>query len=160
LSGTPALLLAHDSRTLELAEYHEIPHRTITSIEADADAVSLYAESDWDALNKAHPDRWDTFAAFLEEHRLTHVYGEGQTSSAFDDRLAATEFPPPVRTLMGFSPEELYEMRRTVTDLGRELHVAYNDLNGSTNRRSRSRKLSQRAWNRIDRAVRSLSLMA
>jgi hypothetical protein len=160
LSGTPALLLAHDSRTLELAEYHEIPHRTITSIEADADAVSLYAESDWDALNKAHPDRWDTFAAFLEEHRLTHVYGEGQTSSAFDDRLAATEFPPPVRTLMGFSPEELYEMRRAVTDLGRELHVAYNDLNGSTNRRSRSRKLSQRAWNRIVRAVRSLSLMA
>jgi hypothetical protein len=160
LSGTPALLLAHDSRTLELAEYHEIPHRTITSIEADADAVSLYAESDWNALNKAHPDRWDTFAAFLEEHRLTHVYGEGQTSSAFDDRLAATEFPPPVRTLMGFSPEELYEMRRTVTDLGRELHVAYNDLNGSTNRRSRSRKLSQRAWNRIDRAVRGLSLMA
>jgi Polysaccharide pyruvyl transferase len=160
LSGTPALLLAHDSRTLELAEYHEIPHRTITSIEADADAVSLYAESDWDALNKAHPDRWDTFAAFLEEHRLTHVYGEGQTSSAFDDRLAATEFPPPVRTLMGFSPEELYEMKRAVTDLGRELHVAYNDLNGSTNRRSRSRKLSQRAWNRIVRAVRSLSLMA
>jgi hypothetical protein len=51
-------------------------------------------------------------------------------------------------------------MRRAVTDLGRELHVAYNDLNGSTNRRSRSRKLSQRAWNRIVRAVRSLSLMA
>jgi hypothetical protein len=60
---------------------------------------------------------------------------------------------------MGFSPEELYEMRRTVTDLGRELHVAYNDLN-STSRRSRPRKLHQRAWNRIDRAVRSLSLMA
>ena len=160
LSGTPALLLAHDSRTLELAEYHEIPHRTITSIEADADAISLYAESDWDALNKAHPDRWDTFSAFLEEHRLTHIYEEGQASSTFDDRLAATEFPPPVRTLMGFSPEELYEMRRTVTDLGRELHVAYNDLNGSTKGRSRSRRLGHRAWNRIDRAVRSLSLMA
>ena len=79
-------------------------------------------------------------------------------ASAFDDRLAATEFPPPVRTLMGFSPEELYEMRRTVTDLGRELHVAYNDLNGASKRRPR--KLHQRAWNRIDRAVRSLSLMA
>jgi hypothetical protein len=117
LGGTPALLLAHDSRTLELAEYHEIPHRTITSIEEDADAISLYAESDWNRLNKAHPDRWDSFAAFLEDHRLTHVYEEGQDASAFDERLAATEFPPPVRTLMGFSPEELYEMRRTVTDL-------------------------------------------
>jgi hypothetical protein len=60
---------------------------------------------------------------------------------------------------MGFSPEELYEMRRTVTDLGRELHVAYNDLNGA-NKGPRSRKFHHRAWNRIDRAVRSLSMMA
>jgi hypothetical protein len=160
LAGTPALLLAHDSRTLELAEYHEIPHRTITSIEEDADAISLYAECDWNRLNKAHPDRWDSFASFLGEHRLTHVYDDGQDPIAFDDRLAATEFPPPVRTLMGFSPEELYEMRRAVADLGRELHVAHNDLNAAAKARSRPRKLHQRAWNRIDRAVRSLSLMA
>ncbi len=159
LAGTPALLLAHDSRTLELAEYHEIPHRTITSIEDDADPLSLYAECDWNRLNKAHPDRWDSFASFLGEHRLTHVYDDGQDPSDFDDRLAATEFPPPVRTLMGFSPEELYEMRRTVTDLGHELNIAHNDLNG-TSKRTRPRKLHQRAWNRIDRAVRSLSLMA
>ena len=159
LAGTPALLLAHDSRTLELAEYHEIPHRTITSIEDDADPLSLYAECDWNRLNKAHPDRWDSFASFLGEHRLTHVYDDGQDPSDFDNRLAATEFPPPVRTLMGFSPEELYEMRRTVTDLDRELHIAHNDLNG-TSKRTRPRKLHQRAWNRIDRAVRSLSLMA
>jgi len=160
LAGTPALLLAHDSRTLELAEYHEIPHRTITSIDKDdADAISLYAECDWNRLNKAHPDRWDSFAAFLGDHRLTHVYEEGQDPSAFDERLAATEFPPPVRTLMGFSPEELYEMRRTVTDLGRELHIAYNDLNGGAKSR-RPRRFHQRAWNKIDRAVRSLSMMA
>jgi hypothetical protein len=160
LAGTPALLLAHDSRTLELAEYHEIPYCTITSVEDGADAISLYAECDWNALNKAHPDRWDTFASFLEEHRLTHVYEEGQDPSAFDDRLAATEFPPPVRTLMGFSPEELYEMRRTVTDLDRELRIASNDINGAARSRSKSRKLHHRAWNRIDRAVRNLSLMA
>ncbi len=156
LAGTPALLLAHDSRTLELAEYHEIPHRTITSIEDGADAISLYSEGDWNALNKAHPDRWHTFAAFLEAHNLAHVYEEGQDPSAFDHRLTATEFPPPVRTLMGFSPEELYEMRRTVTDLRRELQVAYNDLNAQ--RRWRPRQVGQRAWNRIDRAVRSLRL--
>jgi hypothetical protein len=157
LAGIPALLLAHDSRTLELAEYHEIPHRTITSIEDGADAISLYAECDWNRLNKAHPDRWDTFASFLEDHRLTHVYEEGQDASAFDEQLAATEYPPPVRTLMGFSPEELYEMRRTVTELGRELHVANNDLAAKARR---PRRLHQRAWNRIDRAVRSLSMIA
>jgi hypothetical protein len=160
LAGTPALLLAHDSRTLELAEYHEIPHRTITSIEDDADVISLYAECDWNRLNKAHPDRWDSFASFLQDHRLTNVYDEGQDASAFEDRLAVTEFPPPVRTLMGFSPEELYEMRRTVTDLGRALHIANNDISTASRTRQRPRKFHHRAWNRIDRAVRSLSMMA
>lgn len=29
LAGVPALVLAHDSRTLELARYHEIPHRLL-----------------------------------------------------------------------------------------------------------------------------------
>jgi hypothetical protein len=93
----------------------------------------------------------------LRHSSKTIVYEAGQDASAFDERLAATEFPPPVRTLMGFSPEELYEMRRTVTDLGRELHIAYNDLNAAARR---PRRLHQRAWNRIDRAVRSLSMMA
>jgi hypothetical protein len=92
--GRRLYLLAHDSRTLELAEYHEIPHRTITSIEAGADAITLYAECDWNRLNKAHPDRWDKFETFLHDHNLTHVYDDGQNANAFDERLAATEFPP------------------------------------------------------------------
>ena len=50
-------------------------------------------------------------------------------------------------------------MRRTVTDLGRELHIA-TTISTPREARSRPRKLHQRAWNRIDRAVRSLSLMA
>jgi hypothetical protein len=50
-------------------------------------------------------------------------------------------------------------MRRTVTDLGRELHIAYNDLNVGARSR-RPRRFHQRAWNKIDRAVRSLSMMA
>jgi hypothetical protein len=32
---------------------------------------------------------------------------------------------------MGFSPEELYQMRRTVTDLGRELNIASNDISAA-----------------------------
>ena len=32
LAGTPAVLLAHDSRTLELADYHQIPHRVIDQL--------------------------------------------------------------------------------------------------------------------------------
>ncbi|RYJ04112.1 MAG: polysaccharide pyruvyl transferase family protein, partial [Actinomycetales bacterium] len=32
LAGTPAIVLAHDSRTLELARYHQIPHRQISEL--------------------------------------------------------------------------------------------------------------------------------
>jgi hypothetical protein len=61
---------------------------------------------------------------------------------------------------MGLSPEELYQMRRTVTDLGGELNIASNDINAAAEARSSRRKLHHRAWNRIDRTVRSFSLMA
>ena len=47
LAGTPAVVLAHDARTLELAEYHEIPFREIPADPAQADPARLAAESDW-----------------------------------------------------------------------------------------------------------------
>ena len=50
-------------------------------------------------------------------------------------------------------------MRRTVADLGRELNIASNDVSAVAQARSRQRKLHHSAWNRIDRTVRSLSLM-
>ena len=47
LAGTPAVVLAHDSRTLELARYHRIPHRLISELRADVDPADLYAEVDF-----------------------------------------------------------------------------------------------------------------
>jgi Xaa-Pro aminopeptidase len=41
-----------------------------------------------------------------------------------------------------------------------ELNIASNDISAAAKSRSRPRKLHHRAWNRIDRTVRSLSLMA
>ncbi|GAA2110267.1 polysaccharide pyruvyl transferase family protein [Microlunatus panaciterrae] len=116
LAGTPALLLAHDSRTLELAEYHHIPHRLISDLPRDVDAADLYAAADWEPLNEAHHDNWVRFSGFLARHQLTHVYQPGQSAEMFDATLAATEFPPPVRTLMGATPEELYAMKRELAE--------------------------------------------
>ena len=65
-------------------------------------------------------------------------------ASAFDERLAATRIPAPGTHPDGLLPEELYEMRRTVTDLGRELHIAYNDLNGATRRTETAQVASPR----------------
>lgn len=110
LAGVPALVLAHDARTLELAQYHEIPHRLIGDLDANVDAADLYDEADWTPMGAGHGARWDTFATFLARHRLSHVFEPGQSPDAFDRRMAQTELPPPVETLMGLSPEELYAM--------------------------------------------------
>jgi len=112
LAGTPAMVLAHDSRTLELAEYHRIPHRKIGDLPERPDAAELYQECDWEPLNAAHPERWETFTAFLDRHGLRHVYLPGESAEKFDAELAAADFPPPVETLMGADPEELYELKR------------------------------------------------
>ncbi len=111
LAGTPAMVLAHDSRTLELASYHKIPHRLLPSLDR-VDPVELYAEGDWDPMHREHPVLWDRFAGFLARHRLKHVFAPGEDPQPFNDRLAATAFPPPVGTLMGMPPAELYKMKR------------------------------------------------
>ena len=116
LAGTPAMVLAHDSRTLELASYHKIPHRLLPSLER-VDPVELYAEGDWEPMHREHPALWQTFARFLDRHRLPHVFASGEDPQAFNDRLAATSFPNPVGTLMGMKPAELYKMRAELEKL-------------------------------------------
>jgi hypothetical protein len=118
LAGTPALVLAHDSRTLELAEYHGIPHRTISEDTDSIDPAELYAGADYTELNSGHAGRWNSFRQFLDQHGLRTVYDAGEDRGAqFDTALAAVHFPPPVHTPINSSPEELYRMRRELTEL-------------------------------------------
>ncbi|HEY6607607.1 MAG TPA: polysaccharide pyruvyl transferase family protein, partial [Candidatus Limnocylindria bacterium] len=98
LAGTPSYLLAHDCRTLELARYHQIPHRPLTEIDADTDPADLYAEADYGPLIAGHADRFARFTAFMAQHGLRHVFAEGEDPSAFDRRVAMTRYPDAVTT--------------------------------------------------------------
>jgi hypothetical protein len=97
LSGTPSYLLAHDARTMELARYFDLPHRAMTDTPPDVDAADLYAEADFGPLMAGHPERFRRFTGYLDQHGLRHVFQPGEDASAFDRRLAAVRFPPPVR---------------------------------------------------------------
>jgi hypothetical protein len=96
LAGTPAFLLAHDARTLELARYHAIPHRLLADVPADVDPGDLFAEADFGPLNGGHPERFASFAAYLGRHGLDHVFAHPDGGAAFDARVAATPYPPAV----------------------------------------------------------------
>jgi hypothetical protein len=99
LAGTPAFVLAHDSRTLELARYHEIPHRVIGSLAgpSGADAATLAAEADFGPAVANHGERFRRYVDYLDEHGLPHIFAPGETGARFDAAVAAVDYPPVVR---------------------------------------------------------------
>jgi polysaccharide pyruvyl transferase len=121
LSGTPGYLFAHDARTLELARYFELPHRPLSEIPPDVDAADLYDEADFGPLIAGHLERFRRFTGYLERHGLRHVFEPGEGTSAFDERIAAVRFPPPVRV----SPvTPVRRTRRRAWDLAGQLRTA------------------------------------
>lgn len=97
LAGTPAYVFAHDSRTLELARYFDIPHRPMRDVPPDVDAADLYAEADYTGLVEHHAVRFATFAGYLARHGLRHVWEDGGDPAAFTERLRSTAYPPALR---------------------------------------------------------------
>lgn len=93
LAGTPATVLAHDSRTLELVRFYDIPHRTMREVGPMTDAAELYEEADFGAFNARHAGRFDDFAGFLGAHGLRHVYLPGEDPTRFDSRVASVRWP-------------------------------------------------------------------
>lgn len=94
-AGTPAFLLAHDTRTLELAEYHEIPHLRITEGGA-FDAMELFERADFTRYNAVTAERRQRYVAFLERNGLAHTL-TGDRDHEYDERLGRTRFPAMVR---------------------------------------------------------------
>jgi hypothetical protein len=101
LAGTPGVVVAHDSRTLELARYFDIPHRTIREVGPETDAADLYAAADYTALNEGHAARWATFESYLARHGVDHAFDHDGAPEAWEARAAATPWPPAVRSSFG-----------------------------------------------------------
>lgn len=99
LAGTPGFVLAHDSRTLELARYHEIPHRVIGSLAdpSGADVATLAAGADFGPAVSNHGERFRRYVDYLDEHGLAHIFAPGESGARFDAAVAAVDYPPVVR---------------------------------------------------------------
>ncbi len=97
IAGTPAFVLAHDSRTLELARYFGIPHRLLRDVDPKTvDAAELYAAADPRAVVEGHAERFARFVAYLDRHGLDHRFRSPAPDPDFDTRAAATAWPAPV----------------------------------------------------------------
>lgn len=119
LAGTPAFVLAHDSRTLELARYFEIPHRPMTDVPTTVDAAELYDEADPGAMIAGHRRRFDVFAEYLEKHGLRHVFQAGEDPDGFHRRVEKTDYPPAVTG--GWMNATAWKARRRVGGVVRRI---------------------------------------
>lgn len=97
LAGTPAHLLVHDSRTLELADYHALPHTLVTDLTPTTDVARLAEETDFSEFTQRYPDLFGRFCSFLERNELAHAYsGQPHNLAAFDAAAAETASAAPV----------------------------------------------------------------
>ncbi|RYJ06688.1 MAG: polysaccharide pyruvyl transferase family protein [Actinomycetales bacterium] len=99
LGGTPAMLLAHDSRTQELAEHHRMPFIEVPRFDADLRADDLHAATDLTGFNAEMPLGHARYTDFLERNALSHRWADGAVTTTFDQRLAGASWPRPVHTL-------------------------------------------------------------
>jgi len=89
LAGTPGHVIAHDSRTRELAEYYEIPWTRGDVITDETTALSLFEASDWTSMVTGHRRRFERFVNFLGAHKIQHIHSDDaarSTETEFDRR--------------------------------------------------------------------------
>ncbi len=88
LADTPVHLLAHDSRTVEVAQYHHIPFTLTRDLDDASSAERLYAAVDPSAFNANYDQLFTRFTDFLTRNGLQHAYaGTGEALAAFDRSL-------------------------------------------------------------------------
>jgi Polysaccharide pyruvyl transferase len=117
LAGVPAILLTHDSRTAELADYHGIPQRPMAEVvEEKTDIPELYDAADFSEFNTLMPQRFATYRAFLDRNELPNIFSAGESGDEFDARVAAASFPGPVKTLNDADGSEIASRLRWLRD--------------------------------------------
>lgn len=99
LSGIPGHLLAHDTRTLELAQYHAIPHSMLADYDAPPLAEELFARSDFTEFNRRQPELFKHYLDFLHVNGLKTSFDFGRNAKAFDRKVKGMRAQKPVHAL-------------------------------------------------------------
>lgn len=116
LAGTPAHLLVHDSRGLEIAQHHGLPY-TLTRELDGVNAQDLAGRQEYAAFNQAYPERFAGFTGFLARNGLPVSYDPAhrEALAAFDARLEKPRTAPLVasdQVIATRSPGVLSKLRR------------------------------------------------
>lgn len=88
IGGTPALLFAHDSRTLEIAQYFSLPHINLNYENSILDAHDLYNLVDLKPMQSKYLNNLNNYAKFLRKHGLETIVDDQLKMAAFDSQVS------------------------------------------------------------------------
>lgn len=96
LAGTPSVVFAHDSRTQELVEYHEIPHFKPSEVKHINSLDEVIERADFTKFNAGQTARFNKVKSFLNENGLKTIFDEGEekTLASYEVSLSKTNLPP------------------------------------------------------------------
>lgn len=115
LAGTPAVVFAHDSRTLELSQYHDIPHVKANEFGKIATVEDLTEIADYGLFNQGQAARVAKVQDFLHGNGMSTIFDSGQEAARqdYEERLGTVDFPEPqTADWSGLTPNEAARVRR------------------------------------------------
>ena len=92
IAGIPAMVIAHDSRTTEMAEFHKIPTVPLHSLKKGFDPYELYLSADYTAMQAQYPDKLANMARFLENNGLGHTLYQKNGQTFYDMKIRTLDF--------------------------------------------------------------------
>lgn len=101
LAGTPSVVFAHDSRTLEIAEYHDIPHFNPEEIPAVKTLEEVFERADFTQFNEGHTAKFNKVTEFMRINGFDNIYDvtHAEALAAYTSNLAKVDFPPTQTTV-------------------------------------------------------------
>jgi hypothetical protein len=72
LAGVPSAIITVDARTHEMADFFRIPKVSLTGLQQQQNASSLYESLNFNEINTNYSTLLNNYASFLSENGLNH----------------------------------------------------------------------------------------
>ncbi len=72
-SGVPALWIVHDTRTMELCDYHALPYLMLEDVEKMTDISQLLEATDYALFEKAYGENYARLYSYVDDSGIAHT---------------------------------------------------------------------------------------
>ncbi|RYY78801.1 MAG: polysaccharide pyruvyl transferase family protein [Moraxellaceae bacterium] len=88
VAGTPAMLFAHDSRTLEIARHFKLPYLELNRINEVLDASEIYNNIDLSPMKTIYQENLSKYSSFLRSNGLETIVDNDENMKIFDEKIS------------------------------------------------------------------------